>query len=104
AISAWLSRSDMNPDGISYLDLSDRFLAGNFGSIVNGYWGPAYAALLAAVRFLMRPTASLEFRAVHVANFAAFVIGLITFTLFIRELISRPSWTPARRTAVLLWG
>jgi hypothetical protein len=104
AISAWLSRSAMNPDGISYLDLSDRFLAGNFTGIVNGYWGPVYAALLAAVRFLLRPTAPLEFRAVHVANYAAFVIGLMTFTLFIRELISRSSWTPARRNAILFWG
>lgn len=104
AISAWLSRSDMNPDGISYLDLSDCLLAGNFSGIVNGYWGPVYAALLAAVRFFMRPTAQLEFRAVHVANYAAFVIGLITFTLFIRELIGRSSWSPAGRKAVLLWG
>lgn len=104
AISAWLSRSVMNPDGISYLDLSDRLLAGNFSGIVNGYWGPVYTALLAAVRFLMRPTASLEFRAVHVANYAAFIIGLITFTLLIRELISRSSWMPARRKAVILWG
>jgi len=104
AVSAWLSRSDMNPDGISYLDLSDRLLAGNFSGVVNGYWGPVYASLLAAVRFLMRPTAALEFRAVHVANYVAFVIGLITFTLLIREVISRSSWTPPQRKAVLLWG
>jgi hypothetical protein len=104
AVSTWLSRSDMNPDGISYLDLSDRLLAGNFSGIVNGYWGPVYAALLAAVRLLMRPTAQFEFRAVHVANYVAFIIGLITFTLFIRELNGRSSWTPARRKAVLLWG
>jgi len=103
-VSAWLSRSDMNPDGISYLDLSDRWLAGDFSGIVNGYWGPVYSALLAAVRFIMQPTSPLEFRAVHVANYVAFVIGLITFTLFIRELISRSSWTLAQRKAIVLWG
>jgi hypothetical protein len=104
AVSAWLSRSDMNPDGISYLDLSDRILNGNVAGIVNGYWGPVYPALLAAVRWILRPSAALEFRAVHAANYVAFAIGLITFSLFILEVISRSSWTPARRKAILLWG
>jgi hypothetical protein len=83
AVSAWLSRSDMNPDGISYLDLSDRFMAGDFRGIINGYWGPAYPALLSAVRFVMRPVSLLEFRAVHVANFIAFGLGLLTCAPFI---------------------
>jgi hypothetical protein len=104
AVSAWLSRSDMNPDGISYLDLSDRILNGNAAGIVNGYWGPVYPALLAGVRWIMRPSAALEFRAVHAANYVAFAIGLITFSLFILEVISRSSWTPAWRKAILLWG
>src|SRR5205085_291445 len=102
AVSAWLSRSSMNPDGISYLDLSDRWLAGNYGGIINGYWGPVYPALLAAVRTITRPSAALEFGAVHGANYLAFVIGLITFSLLIRELISRSSWSPAGRKAILL--
>src|SRR5207248_9458808 len=38
------------------------------------------------------------------ANYLAFVIGLITFSLLIRELISRSSWSPAGRKAILLWG
>jgi hypothetical protein len=104
AVSAWLSRSDMNPDGISYLDLSDRWMAGDFGGIVNGYWGPVYPALLAIVRLIMRPAIAFEFRAVHAANFAAFVLGLITFSLFIRELLSRSSWPPSRRKVIVLWG
>jgi hypothetical protein len=104
AVSAWLSRNYMNPDGISYLDLSDRLMAGNVSGIVNGYWGPVYPALLAAVRTIMRPTVVSEFGAVHVANYVAFVIGLITFSLFINELTSRSPWTPARRKAISLWG
>src|SRR5437763_1966635 len=104
ALSAWFSRSDMNPDGISYLDLSDRWMAGNFHGIVNGYWGPVYPALLAAVRFILRPAAQFEFRAVHAANFVAFVIGLITFTLFLRELLARSASDPGRRKALILWG
>jgi hypothetical protein len=104
AVSAWLSRSDMNPDGISYLDLSDRFMAGDFRGIINGYWGPAYPALLSAVRFVMRPVSLLEFRAVHVANFIAFGLGLLTCSLFIHELARRSSSTESRRASIVLWG
>ena len=104
AVSAWLSRSEMNADGISYLDLSDHWMAGDYRGIVNGYWSSMYPALLAAVRAILRPSAALEFRAVHVANYVAFVIGLITFSLFINELSSRSPWPPARRTAIAMWG
>jgi 4-amino-4-deoxy-L-arabinose transferase-like glycosyltransferase len=104
AVSAWLSRSDMNSDGISYLDLSDRWMTGDFTGVVNGYWGPLYPALLAAVRLVIRLPVPLEFRVVHAANFIAFVTGLITFSLFVRELVSRTSWQPLCRKTIILWG
>ena len=104
ALSAWLSRSAMNPDGISYLDLSDRLMAGDFRGVVNGYWGPMYPALLAVIRFIMHPAAQFEFRAVHAANFISFVFGLITFSLFLRELLARAPSEPWRRKALILWG
>src|SRR5258706_6251035 len=94
AASAWLSRGAMNPDGISYLDLSDRLMAGDFRGVVNGYWGPAYPALLAAVRLVFRPPIPMEFFAVHVANFIAFLFGLVTFSIFVREVAARPSSEP----------
>ena len=103
AASAWFSRSDMNPDGVSYLDLSDRWMAGDLSGVVHGYWSPLYPALLAAVRFVMRPTAQFEFRAAHVANFIVFLIGLTTVSLFIQELLSRSSPAPWRRQAIVLW-
>lgn len=104
AVSAWLSRSDMNPDGISYLDLSDRLMAGDLSGVVNGYWGPMYPVLLAGIRCVLRPSTLYEFRAVHAANFVAFVIGLLTFSLFIHELAQRSSSTESRRTSIVLWG
>ncbi len=104
AASAWLSRGDMNPDGISYLDLSDRWMSGDLGGVVNGYWSPLYPAVLAAVRFIVRPTAQLEFSAAHAANFVVFVFGLVTFSLFLRELAARSSPEPWRQQALVLWG
>src|SRR5438105_15258896 len=77
ALSAWLTRADMNPDGISYLDLSDRWMAGDFRGVVNAYWSPLYPALLAVVRFILRPAPRFDFSAAHVTNFVVFVIGLV---------------------------
>src|SRR4051794_15972847 len=104
AVSAWLTRADMNPDGISYLDLSDRWMAGNFGGVVNAYWSPLYPALLAITRFILRPAPRLDFSAAHATNFVVFVIGLMTFSLFLRELLVRSSSEPWRRQALVLWG
>src|SRR5438270_4619303 len=104
ALSAWLTRADMNPDGISYLDLSDRWMAGDFRGVVNAYWSPLYPALLAVVRFILRPAPRFDFSAAHAANFVVFVIGLTTFSLFLRELLVRSSAEPWRRQALILWG
>lgn len=39
-------RHQINPDGTSYLDISQQYLDGNFRAAVNGYWGPLYSWLL----------------------------------------------------------
>jgi len=104
AISAWLTRAAMNPDGISYLDLSDRWMAGDFNGVVNGYWSPLYPALLALVRMILRPSPQSEFAAAHAANFVVFVLGLMTFSFFLRELLARSSPDPRRQQALVLWG
>ncbi len=40
-------RYQINPDGISYISLARKYLAGDFTEAVNGYWGPLFAWLLA---------------------------------------------------------
>lgn len=40
-------RYQINPDGISYISLARKYLAGDFRGAVNGYWGPLFAWLLA---------------------------------------------------------
>src|SRR6185369_13250535 len=40
ALQAWDRRYAMNPDGISYLDVADAYLRGDWAVAVNGYWSP----------------------------------------------------------------
>jgi len=44
----WLPRvrAQMNPDGISYISLAERYLAGDFAGALNGHWGPIFSWLL----------------------------------------------------------
>src|SRR5687768_6759202 len=46
-IPGW--RYQMNPDGVSYLSIASKYLAGHFGDAVNAYWSPLYSWLLAGL-------------------------------------------------------
>src|SRR5258708_5884113 len=41
-LQAWDFRFEMNPDGISYLDMAEAFLRDGYSGLVNGYWSPLY--------------------------------------------------------------
>ena len=40
-------RYQINPDGISYISVAQKYLNGDFGNAINGYWGPMFSWLLA---------------------------------------------------------
>jgi hypothetical protein len=43
---AWWSRMTMGGDTISYLDMGDYFLKGEWSTALNSQWSPLYAGLL----------------------------------------------------------
>jgi 4-amino-4-deoxy-L-arabinose transferase-like glycosyltransferase len=45
-------RYQINPDGISYITIAKKYLAGNFGQAINGYWNPLYCWLLTPLLFI----------------------------------------------------
>src|SRR5262245_52363479 len=76
AVLTWNNRHSMNPDGLSYLDLASEASKHGPTELVNGYWSPAYPALIGVALFLFRPTTDLEFPVVHAVNFVIFVFAL----------------------------
>jgi len=36
----------INPDGISYISIAQKYLRGDYGNAVNGYWSPLFSWLL----------------------------------------------------------
>jgi hypothetical protein len=84
AAQAWGARQFMNPDGISYLDLSDALLRGDWTAALNPCWSPLYPASIAAAKILARPFPVDEFTLAHLVNLVLFVGCLACFDRFLR--------------------
>src|SRR5690606_38135006 len=73
ALLAWTSRGNLNVDGVSYLDLAAHLARGGWWDFVQGYWSPAYPALLA---LLIGPAGVDGSGAVALAHLLNFLISI----------------------------
>jgi hypothetical protein len=55
AIRTWATRHTMNADGISYLDMGDAYLRGDWNMALNALWSPFYSWLLGLALFILKP-------------------------------------------------
>jgi hypothetical protein len=46
AVQAITTRFYVNPDGVSYINLSDAYFRGDWSAGVNSYWSPLYPFLI----------------------------------------------------------
>ena len=84
AVQAWGGRFLIKPDGVSYLDIADAYLRGDWRNAVSTYWSPLYSWLLCAA-LAFRPPPLWEFPIVKIVNFAFFLAVLAAFEWFARE-------------------
>jgi hypothetical protein len=82
-LQAWAHRHDMQPDGISYIEIAKTGGA----SLVNGYWSPLYPFLLGLTFRVFQPTLLWEATAVHLTNLAIYLVSFACFEVFLKELI-----------------
>jgi hypothetical protein len=82
-------QQSMNEDGISYLDMGDAYLSGDWSAAVNGIWSPAYAWVIALAIRLFEPSIAWEFPTVQLTNFAIYIVALFCFEFFWGRLTSR---------------
>ena len=90
-IQAWSARFYATPDGVSYLDLSDAVVNGNFGELLNAYWSPLYPALIGIMRVVGRPSPYWEFAVAHLLNWLLFIASLLGYEYFLNGLRARAS-------------
>src|SRR5208282_3861825 len=86
-LQAWLGRRWANPDGISYLDMSDALLRHNWHLLINPLWSPLYPFLIGVATWLVRPPWYWELPVVHVVNFVVFLGTLASFEFLLCQVI-----------------
>src|SRR5688572_4070376 len=75
----------MSEDGIAYLDLGDAYARGDWRP-VNSVWSPVYPLLLGITIRLAGPSPRWEFTTVHLVNFTIYLLALLCFDFFWREI------------------
>ncbi|UCF42933.1 MAG: glycosyltransferase family 39 protein [Planctomycetota bacterium] len=87
-------RYQINPDGISYISVARKYLAGDFSGAINGYWGPIYS-------WLLMPFLYFGIEALLASKVLALAIGVATL-IGLWRLSYRLEMTEAIRTVILL--
>lgn len=81
------ARHAMNPDGMSYLEIGEAYMRGDWGNAINTFWSPLYSWLLGFAFFVFTPSPYWEFILVHMVNFLIYAASFVAFCFFLRELI-----------------
>ncbi len=89
-IEAIVSRHAMQDDGISYLDMGDAIVRGDWKMAFNGVWSPLYPFLQGATHRLFHPNAYWQFTVVHGVNFLVFLFALGCFDFLLRAAVADP--------------
>ena len=87
ASQAWILRYSMISDGISYLDIGDAYLRGDWKAAVNALWSPMYSWLLGPALYILKPSIWWEFPVVHLVNLIIYAGALFSFRFFLRSIL-----------------
>lgn len=86
-IYSYVARHSITSDGISYIDMADRFLKTDYKALINGIWSPLYPFFLSVGFYFFKPNNYDEFLVVHVVNFAIYLMALFSFDFFLFSLL-----------------
>lgn len=82
----WFGRAAFHDiDGISYMDMGDAYLRGDWTTAINGLWSPLYGVLVSAVIKIAHPSPTSEFLVVHLVSLVIFVAAMVSFDFLWRE-------------------
>jgi hypothetical protein len=74
-------------DAVSFMDISDTLLNGNFFLAANGYWNPAYAAALALGKMIAKPSLWAELQTYYYVNLFIFGAAIASCIYFVFSLL-----------------
>jgi hypothetical protein len=87
ALQAWSLRNvPAVGDAVSYLDIGDALIRGDWTTGINSYWSPLYPLVLGFTRAAISPGRDAEYAIVRLANFLLYIIALTSFETLLREV------------------
>jgi hypothetical protein len=89
-LQAWATRDSIQNDVVSYLDMGDALLRGDWATGINGMWNPLYGVVLALALRVTGPGPEREYAVVHGFAFVTFLAALAAFRFLLRELLIQP--------------
>lgn len=88
-LQGWKDRFNLSSeDAISYLDIADAYLRGDWQHVTNACWSPFYSWLLALALYIFKPSPDWEFFVVNLTNAFILLLAIACFDFFLRQLIS----------------
>ena len=93
----WNRRFEVHSDGLSYLELADAWLAGDWRHAANAIWSPLYAWLTAGVLGIFAPAPASEAPVVKLLNLGILIAVLAAFRSLMGAAYSAHRTLAARR-------
>ncbi|MGH7524547.1 MAG: hypothetical protein ACREK8_09590 [Gemmatimonadales bacterium] len=93
-IDAWGSRFNLNPDGISYIDMARHAVEHGPAQLINGLWSPGYPGLLMWPVEWTAAQPAVMIPALHLTNLILYVMALGLFLQLLRAVESRAPADP----------
>lgn len=85
AVHAFATRQLVNGDGVSYVDIADKWLHLDSTAAVNGYFSPLYSWFL-MLPLALNPSPRMESPLVHLLNYGLLIASLLAFRFFWSQL------------------
>lgn len=89
-LEAWGHRFQVDFDGVSYLDVAENYLRGNWHDAINAYWSPLYSWLLVIPLSFLHSSLYWESTLLHLVNFAVLLASYAAFEFMLSELVRCP--------------
>ena len=86
-LQAFAHRFDLYIDGVTYLDIADAYLCGDWNSAINSSYGPLYSWILAFAMFVLKPSPDWESSCLYLVNVVIYLFTLGCFEFFLNRLI-----------------
>ena len=85
-IEAIFGRRNRWADGISYVDMGDAQLRGDWAMGINPYWSPLYPLLQGAALRLTKPSTYNQLFVIAIADFLIYLFALACFDFLLRTV------------------